>query len=153
MLPCMWIAVFFFFSFTSGNSCPGSVQYYTYNACYGVQYTIIWASIDFEFLACVYISTRPQAKLKYKCTREIRNLWMRMLWYRTTISMYYVLYKMGSLEIVSTYDIMIWTYWTINMMHPLFEDLKIHNVRNIVTGKFWTTLSLNETSNMQFQNV
>ena len=103
---------------------PSSKSHHPYNsACYGVQYTVIWASIDFEFLACVYISTRPQAKLKYKCTREIRNLWMRMLWYRTTISTYYVLYKKGSLEIVST-------YYDLNLLNDLHDTSSFRRLEN-----------------------
>ena len=34
--------------------------------------------------------------MKYKCTREILNIWCELLVYLTTISMYYVLYKMGN---------------------------------------------------------
>ena len=34
--------------------------------------------------------------MKYKCTREILNIWCELMVYLTTISMYYVLYKMGN---------------------------------------------------------
>ena len=126
------------------------ILYYTYSACYGVQYTVIWASIDFEFLACVYISTRPQAKLKLNAQEkfEIYGCECYGIEQQLSCTMCYIRWDHLKVEIVSTYDIMIWTNWTFTWCILFSKTWKsITSVTNIVTGKFWTTLSLNETSN------